>query len=94
MVSISRLGVSLLTIRRCRIGKEVEKIASSPLYYRSRSVSTRGGDNVTTRLTHATIVVSDYDQALSWYTEALGLELRSGDTFGEGYRFVTVGVEG
>ena len=47
-----------------------------------------------TRLTHATVVVRDHDEALTWYTETLGLEPRSDDTFGEGFRWVTVGVKG
>ena len=47
-----------------------------------------------TAMTHTTLVVEDYDAAISWYTEKLGLELRGDDAFGEGYRFVTVGVKG
>ena len=47
-----------------------------------------------TRLTHATLVVNDYDEALGWYTERLGLESRNDATFGDGQRFVTVGVRG
>ena len=47
-----------------------------------------------TGLTHATLIVRDYDEALRWYTEKLGLEIRSDSPFGEGYRWVTVGVKG
>ena len=47
-----------------------------------------------TTMTHVTLVVEDYDDAIRWYTDMLGLELRGDDTFGEGNRFVTVGVKG
>ena len=47
-----------------------------------------------TGLTHATVVVKDYDDAIKSYTEKLGLELRMDNTFGEGFRFVTVAVKG
>ena len=47
-----------------------------------------------TGITHVTVVVNDYDDALTWYTGKLGLEPRTDATFGEGYRFVTVGVKG
>ena len=47
-----------------------------------------------TGLTHASVIVEDYDKALTWYTEKLGLELRNNAAFGEGYRWVTVGVKG
>ena len=47
-----------------------------------------------TGLTHATLIVKDYDEALRWYTDKLGLEPRMDNLFGEGNRFVTVGVQG
>ena len=47
-----------------------------------------------TKLTHATLVVEDYDDAIKWWTENLGLELRMDGEMGEGHRFVTVGVKG
>ena len=43
---------------------------------------------------HKGVLVDDYDEALRWYTEKLGLELRMDGAMGEGYRFVTVGVKG
>lgn len=45
-----------------------------------------------TKLGHVSIPVGDYDEALKWYTEKLGLELRKDNTFGQGYRFLTVGA--
>lgn len=45
-----------------------------------------------TKLLHVSVPVGDYDGALKWYTEKLGLELRKDNTFGEGYRFLTVGA--
>jgi predicted enzyme related to lactoylglutathione lyase len=46
-----------------------------------------------TRLAHVSIPVDDYDEALKWYTEILGFEVRHDNTFGEGYRFLTVGAK-
>ena len=46
------------------------------------------------RLTHVSLIVDDYDEAVEWYTKTLGLELRGDHAYGEGYRFVTVGVKG
>ena len=48
---------------------------------------------MTIRLTHATLLVDDYDDAIKWWTEIFGLELRMDNEFGEG-RFVTVGAKG
>ncbi len=45
-------------------------------------------------ITHVSVLVDDYDEALQWYTENLGLEQRTDGAMGEGYRFVTVGVRG
>ena len=47
-----------------------------------------------TSITHVSVLVDDYDEALRWYTEKLGLEPRMDGPMGEGYRFVTVGVQG
>lgn len=43
-----------------------------------------------TQVTHATVLVADTDEALSWYTETLGLETRADEQFGPGMRWVTV----
>ena len=44
-------------------------------------------------ITHAanvTVFVKEYDEAINWYTEKMGLELRANVPFGEeGYRWVT-----
>jgi catechol 2,3-dioxygenase-like lactoylglutathione lyase family enzyme len=42
---------------------------------------------------YVTLYVSDQDQALTFYTEGLGLEKRADNTWAEG-RFLTVGVPG
>ncbi|MBV9389939.1 MAG: VOC family protein [Chroococcidiopsidaceae cyanobacterium CP_BM_ER_R8_30] len=47
-----------------------------------------------TGLTHTSLLVKDYDEALHWYTQKLGLELRSDSEFGSGNRWVTVGIVG
>jgi catechol 2,3-dioxygenase-like lactoylglutathione lyase family enzyme len=49
---------------------------------------------VITRLRYATIVVPDYDQALHWYTDVLGLEKVEEGTFGEGKRWLVVAPRG
>ncbi|WP_227353528.1 VOC family protein [Haladaptatus salinisoli] len=43
-----------------------------------------------TKLTYATVLVEDTDEALSWYTEKLGFEKRSDEEFAPGMRWVTV----
>ena len=43
-----------------------------------------------TSLANVSLLVRDYDEAIRWYTDKLGLELRMGGD----YRFVTVGVIG
>ncbi len=45
-----------------------------------------------TSLANVTLLVSDYDAAIQWYTDKLGLELRMDGSMGGDYRFVTVGV--
>ena len=47
-----------------------------------------------TNLANVTLLVKDYDEAIRWYTEKLGLELRMDGSMGGEYRFVTVGVKG
>ena len=47
-----------------------------------------------TSLANVTLLVKDYDEAIRWYTEKLGLELRRDGSMGGDYRFVTVGVKG
>ena len=47
-----------------------------------------------TGVTHVSIFVENYDEALKWYTEKLGLEPRMDGAMGDDYRFVTVGVKG
>ena len=47
-----------------------------------------------TRLANVSVVVNDYDEAIEWYTQVLGLELRMDGSMGGDYRFVTVGVKG
>ena len=45
-----------------------------------------------TKLANVSVVVKDYDEALKWYTEVLGLVLRMDGSMGGDYRFITVGV--
>ena len=47
-----------------------------------------------TGLANVTLLVRDYDEAIRWYTDILGLELKSDESMGSDYRFVTVGVSG
>lgn len=47
-----------------------------------------------TSLANVTLVVKDYDDAIRWYVDILGLELRMDGSMGGEYRFVTVGVKG
>lgn len=47
-----------------------------------------------TRLDHVTVFVKDYDEALKWYTEILGLEKTADQTFGQGQRWLTVAPRG
>jgi catechol 2,3-dioxygenase-like lactoylglutathione lyase family enzyme len=42
------------------------------------------------KLGHVTILVNDYDEAIDYYTNKLGFELLTDNTFGEGFRWVTV----
>ena len=47
-----------------------------------------------TSLANVTLLVDEYDEAIAWYTEKLGLELRMDGSMGGDYRFVTVAVKG
>jgi catechol 2,3-dioxygenase-like lactoylglutathione lyase family enzyme len=47
-----------------------------------------------TSLASVTLLVKDYDEAIRWYTEKLGLELRMDGSMGSDYRSVTVGILG
>ena len=47
-----------------------------------------------TSLANVSLLVKDYDEAIQWYTDKLGLELRMDGSMGGDYRFVTVGVTG
>ena len=47
-----------------------------------------------TGLANVTLMVEDYDGAIQWFTEKLGLELRMDGSMGGDRRFVTVGVPG
>jgi catechol 2,3-dioxygenase-like lactoylglutathione lyase family enzyme len=46
---------------------------------------------VITRLSHATIYVLDQDQALKFYRDNLGFEVRNDMTMDNGFRWLTVG---
>ncbi len=46
------------------------------------------------KLNIISLVVSDYDEALKFYTEILGLEVRSDVPMGPDARWLTVGVKG
>ena len=47
-----------------------------------------------TTLANVSLIVKDYDEAIKWWTELFGLELRMDGSMGGDYRFVTVGVKG
>lgn len=42
------------------------------------------------KLTHATMLVEDTDEAIEWYTDKLGFEKRADEEFEPGMRWVTV----
>ena len=46
------------------------------------------------KLANVSLAVRDYDEAIQWFTDKLGLELRMDGSMGGDYRFVTVGVHG
>ena len=43
-----------------------------------------------TSLANVSLIIRDYDEAIQWFTEVLGLELHMDGSMGDGYRFVTV----
>lgn len=43
-----------------------------------------------TDLTHVTVIVEDADEALEWYTETFGFEVRADEEFDPGVRWLTV----
>ena len=47
-----------------------------------------------TSLANVSLLVKEYDEAIQWYTEKLGLELRMDGSMDGDFRFVTVGVRG
>jgi catechol 2,3-dioxygenase-like lactoylglutathione lyase family enzyme len=53
-----------------------------------------GGDSGIVRLRYVTIVVRDYDEALKWYTNVLGLEKTEDGTFGADKRWLVVAPRG
>jgi predicted enzyme related to lactoylglutathione lyase len=46
------------------------------------------------KLGNVTILIRDYDEALKFYTEVLGFEMRYDQKFGSGARWVTVAAPG
>ena len=54
----------------------------------------KGRDLGIVRLRYATIVVRDYDQALRWYTDVLGLEKAEEGAFGDGKRWIVISPRG
>lgn len=47
-----------------------------------------------TEVTHVTVLVEDADEAIEWYTETFGMELRADEAFAPGMRWVTVAPPG
>lgn len=45
---------------------------------------------MTRKITHVTVIVKNYDEAIQFYTEKLGFELVTDNSFGQGMRWVTV----
>jgi len=54
----------------------------------------RDEDSEIVRLRYATIIVRDYDEALRWYTDVLGLEKVEEGSFGPGQRWLVVAPRG
>jgi catechol 2,3-dioxygenase-like lactoylglutathione lyase family enzyme len=46
------------------------------------------------RITHVTLVVRDYDEALEFFTNAMGFELLEDTPLGDGKRWIVVGPRG
>jgi predicted enzyme related to lactoylglutathione lyase len=53
-----------------------------------------GGMAMLERVFYASVLVSDQDRALDFYTNVLGLEQRNDNPTPDGPRFLTVGVQG
>jgi catechol 2,3-dioxygenase-like lactoylglutathione lyase family enzyme len=62
----------------------------------TRDHSTTEGNDMLKQLTYVNVWVQDQDEALAFYTDKLGLELRDDVTLPElgGFRWLTVGVPG
>jgi predicted enzyme related to lactoylglutathione lyase len=56
--------------------------------------TTTGGTAMLEKVFYTTMLVSDQDRALDFYTNVLGLELRVENPTPDGPRFLTVGVDG
>jgi catechol 2,3-dioxygenase-like lactoylglutathione lyase family enzyme len=56
--------------------------------------TTTGGTAVLERFFYTSVLVSDQDRALDFYTNVLGLEKRVENPTPDGPRFLTVGVTG
>ena len=52
------------------------------------------GVAVDRRIALATLVVADYDEAIAWYSDALGFALLQDDDLGEGKRWVRMAPPG
>jgi predicted enzyme related to lactoylglutathione lyase len=53
-----------------------------------------GGTAMLEKVFYTSVLVSDQDRALDFYTNVLGLEKRVENPTPDGHRFLTVGVEG
>lgn len=47
-----------------------------------------------TEVTHVTVLVENVEEALAWYSETMGLEVRADEEFAPGMRWVTVAPSG
>jgi len=56
--------------------------------------TTTGGTAVLEKVFYTSVLVSDHDKALDFYTNVLGLEQRVANPTPDGPRFLTVGVKG
>lgn len=76
-----------------RLGYLAVAVVFAPMLLALSSPSQSGGRDLgIVRLRYATIVVRDYDKALNWYTQVLGLEKTEEGAFGEqGGKIVTAG---
>jgi uncharacterized glyoxalase superfamily protein PhnB len=70
-------------------------VVFAPLLLTAFVSSQSGGKDLgIVRLRYATIVVRDYNQALNWYTDVLGLEKTEEGSFGDGKRWIVVAPRG